>query len=213
MTLNWFLSIQKKLSLLSSIVGGAGAGAALGTVAGNLMPVFRKGATDKTNTSEKRGAIISIGVGAIIGAALGALNYTLKEINVAVNRKTTVNKRLMKTVVENLNKDGFKEGKDFTRDPKTADQLKTKVCIVMSKVSNDLRILINTVSDSKLKRITDEVIGRIPNVSVVNTKLTDKYNDITISTISDSSADASLVTGIAEHFIHSKYPIYLVEVG
>jgi hypothetical protein len=83
----------------------------------------------------------------------------------------------------------------------------------MSRVSDDLRILINTVSDSKLKRTTDEVINRIPNVSVVNKKMTDKFNDITISTISDSSADASLVTGIAEHFIHSSYPVYLVEVG
>jgi len=154
-----------------------------------------------------------MGAGAIIGAALGALHYALREINLKVNRKMTVNDRLMKVVVENLVKDGFKEGKDFTRDPKIADQLKTKVCLVMSRVSNDLRVLINTVSDSKLKRTTDEVISRIPNASVVNTKMTDKYNDITISTISDSSADASLVTGMAEHFIHSNYPVYLVEVG
>lgn len=204
---------QKKFSLLSSIVGGAGAGATLGTTLGSVSPKFRKKASNKLGTSEKQGTVVLAGLGALVGAALGALSYTLREINIAVNRKTTVNNRLMKTVVENLLKDGFKEGKDFTRDPKIADQLKTKVCIVMSRVSNDLRVLINTVSDSKLKRTTEEVISRMPNISVVNTKLTDKYNDITISTISDSSADAGLVTGIAEHFIHSKYPVYLVEVG
>lgn len=203
---------QKKFSLLSSIIGGASTGAAIGTVGASVGgPDFRKkitGQNDKT-----KGSLIMAGAGALIGGALGALSYAIKEINLKVNRKITVNDRLMKTVVENLLKDGFKEGKDFTRDPKIADQLRTKVCIVMSRVSDDLRILINTVSDSKLKMTTDEVIKRIPNVSVVNTKLTDKYNDITISTISDSSADASLVTGIAEHFIHSKYPVYLVEVG
>lgn len=203
---------QKKFSLLSSIIGGASTGAAIGTVGASVSgPDFRKkitGQADKT-----KGSLIMAGAGALIGGALGALSYAIKEINLKVNRKITVNDRLMKTVVENLLKDGFKEGKDFTRDPKIADQLRTRVCIVMSRVSDDLRILINTVSDSKLKMTTDEVIKRIPNVSVVNTKLTDKYNDITISTISDSSADASLVTGIAEHFIHSKYPVYLVEVG
>ncbi len=202
---------QKKFSLLSSVVNGASTGAAIGTVTG---AIFRKGIANKVGAkNEKMGTVVGMGAGAIIGAALGALNYAIKGISDSINRKKTVNNRLMKTVVENLLKDGFKEGKDFTRDPKIADQLKTKVCIVMSKFSDDLRVLINTVSDSKLKRTTDEVISRIPNVSVVNTKLTDKYNDITISTISDSSADASLVTGIAEHFIHSGYPIYLVEVG
>jgi len=201
---------QKKFSLLSSVINGAGTGGAIGTTVG---AIFRKGIARKTGANEKMAIPIAVGAGIIIGAALGALNYAIKGISNSVNRKRTVNNRLMKTVVENLLKDGFKEGTDFTRDPKTADQLKTKVCIVMSKFSDDLRVLINTVADSKLKRTTDEVIKRIPNVSVVNTKLTDKYNDITISTISDSSADASLVTGIAEHFIHSNYPVYLVEVG
>ena len=205
---------QKKFSLLSSVVGGAGAGASIGGVLGSMSPSFRKYAARKANTpKENQGKAVLIGAGAVIGAALGALTYAIKEISSSINKKRTVNNRLMKVVVENLLKDGFKEGRDFTRDPKIADQLKTKVCIVMSKFSDDLRILINTVSDSKLKRVTDEVITRIPNSSVINTKLTDKYNDITISTLSDSSADASLVTGITEHFIHSKYPVYLIEVG
>jgi len=204
---------QKNFSLLSSVINGASTGAAIGLGAGSISPKFRKKAAQRAGADKKQGAVVLMGAGAIIGAALGALHYALKEINIKVNRKITVNDRLMKVVVENLVKDGFKEGKDFTRDPKIADQLKTKVCLVMSRVSNDLRVLINTVSDSKLKRTTDEVISRIPNASVVNTKMTDKYNDITISTISDSSADASLVTGMAEHFIHSNYPVYLVEVG
>jgi hypothetical protein len=203
---------RKNFSLLSSIIGGASTGAGIGLLGSKVSgPEFRKKFIGQSDG--RKGTLIAMGAGAIIGAALGALSYTFKEINLKINRKRTVNDRLMKVVVENLLKDRFKEGKDFTRDPKIADQLKTRVCIVMSRVSDDLRVLINTVSDSKLKRTTDEVITRIPNVSVVNKKMTDKFNDITISTISDSSADASLVTGIAEHFIHSGYPVYLVEVG
>lgn len=201
---------QKKFSLLSSVVGGAATGAGVGTVLGNFGPAFRKRYTGK---EDKKNILLFTGAGAIVGAALGALDYAIEGIVTRVNRKRTVNDRLMNVVLDNLIRDGFKEGKDFTRDPKIADQIKTKVCIVMSKFSDDLRVLINTVADNKLKRITDEVVGRIPNVSVVNKKMTDKFNDITISTISDSSADASLVTGIAEHFIHSGYPVYLVEVG
>jgi hypothetical protein len=53
----------------------------------------------------------------------------------------------------------------------------------------------------------------IPNTATVNTKLSDKYNDISISTVSDSSANLGLITGIAEYFIRNKYPVYLVEVG
>ena len=88
-----------------------------------------------------------------------------------------------------------------------------KVCIVISKSSGNMQLLVNTVADTKLKTVALNMAKNIPNTATVNTKLSDKYNDISISTISDSSANIGLVTGIAEYFIRNKYPVYLVEVG
>ena len=110
-------------------------------------------------------------------------------------------------------KSGLKEGVHFTRDPKTATDIKTKVCIVITKYSGELRILINTVADSKLKNLVSDMTKNLPNASVINRSASDKYNEITLSSISDSSANAGLITGIAERFIHTGYPGYLVEVG
>ena len=119
----------------------------------------------------------------------------------------------MQTLVLVLKKDGLVEGKDFTRDPKIANNLKTKVCLAITRNSGDLRLLINTVSDQKLKTITDEVTKRIPNVSAITKNISDKFNEISVTCISDSTTDAGLLAGIAEKFIHSGYPVYLVEVG
>lgn len=206
---------QKDFSLLSSVVSGAVTGGTLGSTVTSLSPTLREYINKKAKTDKKsgKGVLIASGVGMLVGASLGALSYAIKGIGDSINNKKTVDRRLLVTVDEILKKDHFKEGKDYTRDPQTANKLKMKVCIVLSKYSDDLRILINTISDIKLKRLTDEVIKRIPNSSVINEKMTDKFNDITISTISDSSADAGLVAGIVEHFIHSGYPVYIVEVG
>lgn len=194
---------QKDFSILSSTLQGATSGYAAGAIFGK----FRKAKDKDFNEA------VPAFVGFIGGAALGALAGVIDNQRTRFNRKTTVDARLMDTVVENLKKDNFKEGKDFTRDPKTATQLKTKVCICISKVSGDLRILINMVSDPKLQGLAKDLVKNIPNKSAVNERASDKFNDITITTISDSSMDAGLVTGVAERFIHSGYPIQLVEVG
>lgn len=224
---------KKDFSILSDTVRGASIGASLGTFGSVFAPKkvkFRLGKKIKNDkirgklenvnrfgekyndlkSHEKKLAIV--GAGTIIGAALGALVGLVKESDKFISR-TNVDKRLMKTVIENLKKQHFKEGQDFTRDPKIADQLKTKVCIVITKYSGDLRILINTISDKKLDNLTEQTIKNLQNTSVVNKKASNNYNEITISTISDGSADAGLITGICEKFIHSGYPVYLVEVG
>ena len=54
---------------------------------------------------------------------------------------------------------------------------------------------------------------RLPNTSATTEKVSDKFNDILITSISDSSADVGLIVGVIEKFIHSGYPVYLVEVG
>ena len=203
---------QKQFGIVSSVRNGAAIGATVGTLATKLpiiknLPIFKK--KDDSWKTE----LSIIGGGTIIGAGLGLLVGLTKDISTRVNRATTVDARLMQGVIENLKKDGFKEGIDYTRDPKTANDLKMKVCIVISKNSGNMQLLVNTVADTKLKTVALNMAKNIPNTATVNTKLSDKYNDISISTISDSSANIGLVTGIAEYFIRNKYPVYLVEVG
>jgi len=197
---------QKQFGMVSSVRNGAAIGATIGTLATKL-PIFKK-KDDNWKTE-----LSIIGGGTIIGAGLGLLVGLTKDISTKVNRATTVDARLMQGVIENLKKDNFREGIDYTRDPKTANDLKIKVCIVISKNSGNMQLLVNTVADTKLKTVTLNMAKNIPNTATVNTKLSDKYNDISISTVSDSSANLGLVTGIAEYFIRNKYPVYLVEVG
>jgi len=190
---------QKDFSFLSSTLGMASTGATIGGGYG----LFR---------AKQKAPIYSI-QGFLAGAALGALLGVLDDQRTKFNRKRTVDNRLMKTVVENLKKDNFKEGQDFTRDPKRASELKTRVAIYISRVSGDLRIGINMISDSRLQELAKDLVKNIPNKSAVNERTSDRFNDIVITTISDSSMDAGLVTGVAERFIHSGYPVQLVEVG
>ena len=197
---------QKQFGMISSVKNGAAIGATIGTLATKL-PMFKK-KDDNWKTE-----LSIIGGGTIIGAGLGLLVGLTKDISTRVNRATTVDARLMQGVIENLKKDSFREGYDYTRDPKTANDLKMKVCIVISKNSGNMQLLVNTVADTKLKTVTLNMAKNIPNTATVNTKLSDKYNDISISTVSDSSANLGLITGIAEYFIRNKYPVYLVEIG
>ena len=197
---------QKQFGMVSSVKNGAVIGATVGTLATKL-PFFKK------KEDGWRTELSIIGGGTIIGAGLGLLVGLTKDISTRVNRATTVDARLMQGVIENLKKDGFREGIDYTRDPKIANDLKMKVCIVISRNSGNLQLLVNTVADTKLKTVANNMAKNIPNTATVNTKLSDKYNDISISTVSDSSANLGLITGIAEYFIRNKYPVYLVEVG
>jgi hypothetical protein len=210
---------QKDYSIKSDVISGATLGASTGLIASKLVgnsvikPGLKRFYPKGTKVNDWDASMITMGAGTVIGAGLGLIAGLIKESAKAVNRKTTVDMRLMQTVVDNLKKSGLKEGKDFVRDPKTASELKTKVCIVITKVSNDLKLLINTVADNKLKTVSNNIVKNLPNTGTVTKNMSDKFNDITISTISDSSADAGLVTGIAENFIHNGYPVYLVEVG
>lgn len=151
--------------------------------------------------------------GAVIGAALGVLAEGARNISEKINRKNTLDNRLMKVVVENLEKQGFKEGDQFTRDPKTASDQRIKICISIARVNGDLKLIVNTIKDPKLKDLSNTMISRLPNTSVVRQDMKDKFNEISITSISDNSADAGLITGIAEYFIRNGYQIYLVEVG
>lgn len=157
-------------------------------------------------------ALIEVG-GIAVGAALGALAGAIMDISDHINRKTTVNNRLMKNVVDNLKRSGYREGKDFTRDPKMSNLLKTKVCLVISKSSDEIKLLINMIRDSKLKSISDDIVKNLPTLSTVSEKVTDRYNDLNITTMTSNKGDAVWVTSIAEKFIQNGFPVYLIEVG
>ena len=153
--------------------------------------------------------------GAIIGAALGFLASAIKETANYINKKRTVNDRLLPTVVKRLEKLGHKEGMSFTLDPKRADMLKAKVSIVVYKYSDDLRIIVNTVNDNKLEAISKQVTEKIArsNTSAYREEISGKFRDLKITAISDSSADADYIAWVANTFINNGYPVYLVEVG
>lgn len=165
----------------------------------NLNPFYRK-------------ALLELG-GVAIGAGLGALAGMIMDVSDYMNRKRTVNNRLLKDVVDNLKKTGYREGKDFTRDPKMANLLKTKVCLVISKSSDDLKLLINTVKDNKLKTISGQIIKNLPTMSTLTEKVSDRFNEINITTMTSNSGNATWVTSVAEKFIAEGFPVYLVEVG
>lgn len=212
---------QKKFSLFSSMLSGAGKGAGYGAGFGTLGAGMQLGFRLKKDPSGKRPKIqdwgpeaatnmlIGAGLGAFVGAIFGAVDWTDKKIN----RHNTVNVRLMKDVVDLLKNAGLKEGQHFTRSSKESNRLKTKVCIAISRSDGDIKVVINQFSDNKLKELNKDLIKNIPNTSAVTERQFDRNNEIIITSISDSSTDAGLVAGIAERYIHSGYPVYLVEVG
>lgn len=219
---------QKNFNILTSTLSGAGLGATVGSGISIFKPRKEKDGEFYTLKDEKGNPKFDqnaqnrannfyrmkvVGFGMLVGAALGALYGTFKEITKKINRRNTVDKRIMEKVIFGLKSSGFKEGKDFTRDPKQANEMKTKVCIVISKYSGELRLLINVAKDRNLEQLALNIVKNIPNASNVVTRTGDKYNDIIVSTISDPLVEDGLICGIVEKFIHNKYQVYLVEVG
>ena len=119
----------------------------------------------------------------------------------------------MKDILVNLKKMGFQEGRDYTRDPKVSSLLKTKVCLVISKSADELRLLINTVNDYKLKSITEKITSNLPTMSTVTEKVSDRFNEINVTTMTSNNGDAIWIASLAEKFIKEGFPVYLVEVG
>ena len=163
------------------------------------------------NSIVKR-SLITLG-GTAIGAVLGAIAGGIMDYANSINQKKTLNNRLFKDVIRNLVNTGYVEGRDFTRDPKMSNLMKTKVCLVVSKSSDELRLLINMVNDKDLAKIAKKITTNLPAMSTVNERVTDRYNDINITALTSNGGNATWVTSIAERFIKEGYPVYLVEVG
>lgn len=194
----------------NEIVTGALKGATLG---GAISNVGLLGALRKRNLNLNN-SLKFVGGGILIGAALGALVGAIREENKYNNRINTVDDRLMKGIIKDLKSKNYVEGKDFTRDPKQADDLRTKISIVVSQPSGELNLLVNSVDDPKLNKLITNITKTIPNASARTKKVSDKFNELTLTTITNTSIESvGLVANIVEQFIRNGYPVYLVEVG
>ena len=191
-----------------NVVGGALNGVKYGAGVGTVLAGILKA----TKNDQKISPILVVGGSMLAGAALGALAGKVKDDKLQKAR-TTAGVRLFDLVLDNLRKIGFKEGQDFTQDPRMANVIKTKVCIVVSRNSSGLKLLINTVDDPDLKEITKRIHGSLGRNTVSSEKINNKYNELTITTMSSNGGDATFVTRIIETFIRNGYPVYIVEVG
>ena len=199
-------------------------GAALGATAGTLysgisnkFPKFIPG-SDKLNKTSKDGkpesnGLIMTGIGTLVGAALGALVGTVREIDKRVSRANTGSSRLMNSVLDKLRERGYKENLDFTRDSSKSMEKKMKISVVFNNADSDFRILVNTINDPTLKSITNKLLQPIKRNGQVQTNYAvNKYNEINITTMKDNNVNSLIVTNLVEGFIKEGYPVYIAEV-
>lgn len=188
--------------IVSDAIKGASIGATAGALASGRIkkvPFFKEGN-------------MLAGAGAIIGAALGALVGTARQLNEHFNRKGADN-RLMAPILRELGKKYFREDQDYTRDPKRANILGTKVCLVLSSDGSDFKMLVNTVDDPELRNLSKKLSKNIPSAQVTTNFASNKYNEIQISTVRDIRSNLNAVLSVVIGFIQAGYPVYLVEVG
>lgn len=180
-------------------------GAALGAALGKGFGVFRPG--NLTPRSKEMAPLL----GAALGAVAGSIWGIVKTIDTVISQGNTGH-QLVKEVIKNLERAGYKRNQDWTTDPKYATQSKTKVCIVVSKKADELGLLVNMVNDPNLKQVSSEVLSSLPEGAQKTEKFSDRFNDLQISS-TPSSGDAVYVFSIIEKFIKRGFPVYLVEVG
>lgn len=191
-------------NVVSGALDGAKYGAGVGTVLAGIL---------KTTKSDKKvSPFLVVGGSALVGAALGALAGKMKDNDIKKSR-VNVGVRLFESVISNLEKIGFREGYDFTQDPKMANILKTKVCIVVSRSSSGLKLLVNMAEDQKLKEIADKIKNSLGRTVMSTERVNNKFNELSITTLSSNGNDSTFVTRIIESFIRGGYPVYIVEVG
>ena len=171
-----------------------------------ILPLTKAGIT---GTSKAKAATV------LVGAALGALAGTIWGITKTVNTRISQSEtghELIKKVVKNFKRAGYKRDKDWTMDAKAAGLMKTKVCIVVSRRADELGVLINMVNDERLKQVSEDIIKNLPVQKQKTEKVSDKFNDLQITSFPDSS-DPVFVFSVAERFIKRGFPVYIMEVG
>lgn len=205
-------------NLIQKTLNGAAAGAGLGTI-GTSLSLLKSTASDDQNHPRPRNdggyfeSLQIIGTTTLIGAALGALVGIIQNLDARHSQSVTNTGNIMDKIQYRLKQLGYVGNKDYTKDPKFANLLKTKVCIVVSRSSDDLKLLINYANDPQLKEITNEIVKGLPKTAVTTEKASNRFNDLSISTLSKGTKDPDFVVRAAEMFIKRGFPVYLVEVG
>jgi uncharacterized protein (UPF0333 family) len=175
---------------------------------GNIKKTYNEVPGRKTSSDQK---FLFIAGTTLLGAALGSVVGMVKTLNEKWSQKHT-NQRLTKPLERELKYLGYKEGQDYTFDPKKANELPTKVCIVLSSASGELQTVINSIDDKNLKNLVNKIVkqsgGRIQTSTQNN-----RFNEITITTEKNASKNVKQVSSIIKSFVENKYPVYIVEVG
>lgn len=201
--------LRKKIILFSlkeDVINGAMIGAGLGY--GLTRSPFK-------NSSDNKGKSIPDWKISLIGAGLGAIVGSLRWASGKISRRTS-KRFLSDDITDRLLANGYSKDKDFTKNPKIADLLKTKVCIVLSKSHSEMKILINTANEQKLNKLLEKIIKQ-ENPSEFSNKRSksgEKFNELVLTSLPTSEEkDILYIMEIIETFIHNGYPVYIVEVG
>jgi hypothetical protein len=179
-------------------------GGSWGLTLGTGFAGFMKGKTPQAK------ALVAL-TGAALGALAGTVWGTVKAVDSKISQSESGHK-LIKEVIKNLNRAGYKRDSEWTTDPKTANLMKTKVCVVFSRSADELGLMINMASEPELKKISEEATKNLPWGSKATEKISDRFNEIQITSI-PSKTDAVYIFGKIEKFIQAGYPVYLIEVG
>jgi hypothetical protein len=150
-------------------------------------------------------------VGAALGGLAGSLWGVVKTLDTKISQSLTGHK-LIEEVIKNLKRAGYREGQQWTLDPKKATLMKSKVCVVLSQSADNTGILVNMANDPKLKEISVEITNSLPTGFRETEKISDRFNEIQISSFPDKT-DATYIFTVLEKFIKRGFPVYLIEVG
>ena len=180
-------------------------GSIIGSTIGSGIAAY----ADKNRTPRSK-ALIAL-VGTALGGLAGALWGTAKAMDTKVSQMGSGHK-LIDEVIKNLKRAGYKRDSEWTTDPKKANLMKTKVCVVFSRSADELGLLINMASEPELKKISEEATKNLPWGSKATEKISDRFNEIQITSL-PSKTDAVYIFGKIEKFIQAGYPVYLIEVG
>ena len=203
--------LRKKIILFSlkeDVINGAMIGAGLG------FGLTRSPFKNPSNNKDKGKSIPDWKI-SLIGAGLGAIVGSLKWASGKISRRTS-KRFLSDNITDRLLVSGYSKDKDFTKNPKIADLLKTKVCVVLSKSHSEMKILINTANEQKLNKLLEKIIKQ-ENPSEFSNKRSksgEKFNELVLTSLPTSEEkDILYIMEIIETFIRNGYPVYIVEVG
>lgn len=206
-------------------LNGAFIGTAVGTILGGGGQELVKrgikfvpgggGFGERLASQDRTGkALMILGTSMLIGAGLGALIGAVQDAGTHWHNKNIGDQRVTKDLLKELSNLGLEEDRDFTRSPKTANLMRTKVCIMLKGDATEFNIVINSREDKNLKNTIFNITSRFRNgyQKTVN-QANNNYNEITLTTIKDKRNNVKAVADIISKLVSEGYKVYLVEAG